>query len=52
MFNTIADRLRRERASRRLFEQARIESDPLSHPELRRMSPAELADISLRIGRR
>ena len=52
MFTAIADRFRRERASRRLFERARIESDPLSHPELRGLSPAELADISLRMGRR
>ncbi len=52
MLNTLAERFRRERASRRLFERARLESDPLSHPELRGLSPAELADISLRFGRR
>jgi len=52
MFSAIADRIRRERASRRLFERARIESDPLSHPELRGLSPAELADISLKVARR
>lgn len=52
MFNTLVDRFRRERASRRLYEHARIEADPMSHPALRGMSKAELADIALNIGRR
>ncbi len=52
MLTRIAARIRRERASRALFERARIESDPLSHPDLRGLSPAQLADISLRMGRR
>jgi hypothetical protein len=50
MFNLIS-RYRRERASRELFARARLESDPLSHPELRNLSPRDLADIAYRIGR-
>lgn len=45
MLQGIRDRYRRTRASRRLFAEARYIADPLSHPELRTMSPRELADI-------
>ncbi|HET7714113.1 MAG TPA: hypothetical protein VFK86_00645 [Bauldia sp.] len=45
MFHGVIDRLRRAQASRRLFAEARYISDPLSHPELRDLSPRELADI-------
>ena len=45
MFQEILDRHRRANASRRLFAEARMIADPLSHPELRTMSPRELADI-------
>jgi hypothetical protein len=45
MLQGILNRYRRASASRRLFTEARYISDPLSHPELRGMSPRELADI-------
>jgi hypothetical protein len=45
MFETLLTRYPRIGAARRLFEEARLVSDPLSHPELRRMRPHELADI-------
>jgi hypothetical protein len=38
-------RLRRADATRLLFAEARIASDPLSHPAIRAMSARELADI-------
>lgn len=50
MFNLLS-RYRRERAGRELFARARLESDPLSHPELRNLSPRDLADIAYRVGR-
>jgi len=50
MFNLLS-RYRRERASRELFARARLESDPLSHPDLQNLSPRELADIAMRVGR-
>jgi len=45
MFQGILSRYRRASASRRLFKEARYISDPLSHPELRKLSARELADI-------
>ncbi|HET7717135.1 MAG TPA: hypothetical protein VFK86_16045 [Bauldia sp.] len=45
MFKFLFSRRRRAEAARRLFEEARIASDPLGHPAFRTMSAAELADI-------
>ena len=45
MLQDMLNRYRRAGASRRLFAEARLIADPLSHPALQAMSARELADI-------